>query len=182
MGASSVTGVGPGSVLSVQPVIKGLVKSSNIAPNAITADKIAKAPIVLNTATITLDSNGYRNMPLVFKHAAGVIATLPAATGTGDVYKFYVGITVTSNSYKIKVANATDVLQGMSISPADTDVTERGWETLPDSDTITMNGTTTGGVKGDFIEIVDIASGLFYVKMFLSSVANGVTPFSAEVN
>ena len=42
---------------------------------------------------------------------AAVTLTLPAATGTGAVYKFIVSVTNTSN-YKIQVADATDTIDG----------------------------------------------------------------------
>jgi hypothetical protein len=48
-------------------------------------------------------------------------------------------------------------------------------------DTITWNGTTTGGYVGDMIEIEDIASGLFQVKVLGKATGTEATPFSAAV-
>ena len=90
MGATSVTGVGNGSASNIKPlIINGSVKTVNIELNAVTAAKLYKAPLVLSAATITLDSDD-AGIPLVFTRAAGVVVTLPAATGTGNVYNFYV--------------------------------------------------------------------------------------------
>jgi hypothetical protein len=50
------------------------------------------------------------------------------------------------------------------------------------SDTITLNGTTTGGVSiGDWVEIVDVASGVFAATGLTTSSGTEATPFSATV-
>lgn len=109
--------------------------------------------------------------------------TLPAATGTGDVYKFVVGAVNTSN-YVIKVANASDVMYGNVItnSTGDTPDLAQPWPTAADSDTITLNGTTQGGVAvGDFITVQDIATNKWSVFGVTTSSGAEATPFSAGV-
>lgn len=182
MSATTNEGTGHGSAAKVKPLIfNGSVKTVNIEPNAVTAAKLYKAPLVLNTATITLDSS-LSGIPLVFTRAAGVVVTLPAATGTGDIYKFYVNTTVTSNSYKIQVANATDIISGLALANDGDGEPANGWPTTLTTDTITMDGSTQGGIKGDSLEIIDIASGQFCVRAFLTNSGTEATPFSAAVS
>jgi len=182
MGATSVTGVGNGSASNMKPlIINGSVKTVNIELNAVTAAKLYKAPLVLSAATITLDSDD-AGIPLVFTRAAGVVVTLPAATGTGNVYNFYVNTSVTSNSYKIQVANATDIISGLALADDGDGEPTNGWPTSSTTDTITMDESTQGGIKGDSLEIVDIAEGQFCVKAFLTNSGTGATPFSAAVS
>lgn len=182
MGATSTTGVGQGSAGIVKPlIINGSVKTVNIEPNAVTAAKLYKAPLVLSTATITLDSDD-AGIPLVFARAAGVVVTLPAATGTGNVYNFYVNTSVTSNSYKIQVANANDIISGLALADDGDGEPANGWPTSSTTDTITMDGSTQGGIKGDSLEIVDIAEGQFCVRAFLTNSGTEATPFSAAVS
>ena len=51
-----------------------------------------------------------------------------------------------------------------------------------DEGTITLNGTTTGGVnKGDWIELEDIASGVWGVAGTITGSGTEATPFSAAV-
>jgi hypothetical protein len=139
------------------------------------------APISI-TAAVTVDRDIHANGPiLLFAVAAGATVTLPASAGTGDRYRFHVHTTVTSNSDKIQVANSTDVMQGMIITCADGGDTTVGWETASTSDTITLNGTTTGGVKGDYIELEDVATGFWRVTGFTSATGTEATPFSAAV-
>jgi hypothetical protein len=56
-----------------------------------------------------------------------------------------------------------------------------GYRTAADSDTITLNGTTTGGLKGDIIRIVDVAANLFSVTVMSAATGTEATPFSATV-
>ena len=115
MGATSVTGVGNGSASKLIPSIKGLIVSGNLGSECVSESAmsnlgLSKSPIVLDVAAITVNADSHANIPLVFNRAAGVTVTLPAATGTGHSYKFFVNTSVTSNSYKIQVANATDIM------------------------------------------------------------------------
>jgi len=88
---------------------------------------------------------------------AAVTLTLPAATGGGARYKFYVSVVNTSN-YVIKVnaTPGTDIMQGQIITNSTGDAATAAvitWLTGADADTITMNATTQGGVtRGDWVE------------------------------
>jgi len=94
-------------------------------------------------------------------------------------YTIVVGATVSSGSHVIRVASASDVIQG-AVSVA-TDIAGVTCPTAVDSDTITMNGSTTGGVRGSLIEVQDIASGIWSVRGSLVSTGTEATPFSAAV-
>jgi hypothetical protein len=119
---------------------------------------------------------------LTVNAAAGLTLTLPAASGSGVQYKVFVGTTVTSNSVVIRVANASDTMSGMALSCADGGSTMNGWETAADSDTITFNGSTTGGILGDHVELVDCAANKWAVMVYTSSTGTETTPFSAAVS
>ncbi len=193
MGATTTEGTGNGSASNIKPLIlNGSVKTVNIEPNAVTAAKLdnnalSKAPLVLDVATITLDSSK-ANIPLILDRLAGVVVTLPAATGTGDTYKFYVKTTVTSNVYKIQVANGIDIMSGVAFGSDDetplsgTPTAIDMWIAGASDDTITMDGSTKGGKKGNHIEILDMASGMFHVRAVLTQTATEVTPFSNAVS
>jgi len=134
----------------------------------------------VTASTLTVTQADYNGQTIGLSRAAGITVTLPAATGTNAVYRFLVTTTVTSNSYKIQVANATDVISG-ALNVAGTTGTPFG--TLPASDTITMNGTTTGGVAGSYVEIIDVATGIFVITAGgLIGSGTVATPFSAAVS
>ena len=114
---------------------------------------------------------------------AAVTLTLPAATGTGAVYKFIVSVTNTSN-YKIQVADATDTIDGIMLYLDEDGTAVTAFPTVGASDTVTLNGGTTGGIVGDYLEIVDIAADKYHVRgvMRVAAGANPATPFSATVS
>ena len=115
---------------------------------------------------------------------AQLTATLPAATGSGAVYKFIVSVVNTSN-YVIKVVG-NDTMDGNILTNSTTDNPDLSqfWATAIDSDTITLNATTKGGLSiGDFIELIDMAADQWAVwGITTTSGASEVTPFSAGVS
>jgi len=115
--------------------------------------------------------------------AAGSTCTLPASSGSGARFRFVISTVATSNSHIIKVANATDVMSGVIIAANDTDGSASAWETAATSDTITLNRTTTGStIKGEWVELEDIASGTWAVTGVIAATGTEATPFSATVS
>lgn len=140
---------------------------------------MAYKPLVL-TASATLRADTHAGAVTRINAAAGLTLTLPAATGTGDVYIVEVGTTVTSNDYIIQVANATDVMEGAV--GVTTDAAGVVIPTAATSDTITMNGSTKGGLLGSQVVLQDVASGKWAVSGALVSTGTEATPFSAAVS
>lgn len=136
----------------------------------------------LSAATVTLSAEKHADRTLLLDRAAGVTATLPKATGSGAKYRFRIKTTATSNDYIIKVGNAVDIMQGVIMALSDGSNAVLGWETAADSDTITLNRTTTGTAKvGHVIEVEDIASGVYAVSGNIAQSGTEATPFSAAV-
>lgn len=138
-------------------------------------------PIAVTSATLTLTRNVHANgVSVVLNTATGVTVTLPQATGSGDEYEITVGTSVTSNNHIIQVANSTDIIQGAAVMPSPG--TSGSFSSTATSDTITMNGGTTGGIKGSSVTIKDVATGLFVIKAgAILATGTAATPFSAAV-
>ena len=113
---------------------------------------------------------------------AAVTLTLPAATGSGAVYKFIVSVTNTSN-YKIQVVG-DDTIDGIMMYLDEDGTAVSAFPTVAASDTITLNGGTTGGIVGDYLELIDIAADQYHVRgvMRVAAGANPATPFTAAVS
>ena len=116
---------------------------------------------------------------------ASATFTLPAATGTGAEFKFIVSVVNTSN-YVIQVTG-NDTIDGSVVVTNDS--TDGGtaslisWPTVAASDTITLDGTTTGGVNiGDYVLLTDIATDQYSVSGLLNASGTEATPFSAAVS
>lgn len=133
----------------------------------------------VTTATVTIDSATHEDLVVTLNRAGGITATLPAATGSGARYKFIVGTTFTSNGIIQVVGN--DIMTGLAIVAQDGGDTSVLFETAVDSDTITFNGTTTGGLKGADVELIDIAADTWWVNVRTAATGTEATPFSAAV-
>ena len=142
---------------------------------------LSTPPVSVTGATLTCTKDVHAGRTTVISAVAGCAVTLPAATGTGSVYRFVIGSTITSNSTTIKVANATDVMSGRAFVISDGAAAVLGYATTSTSDTITLNGTTLGGLAGDHIEIIDAITGTFAVRVFTAATGTEATPFSATV-
>ena len=116
---------------------------------------------------------------------ASATFTLPAATGTGAEFKFIVSVVNTSN-YVIQVTG-DDTIDGSVVvtndSTAGGTASLISWPTVAASDTITLDGTTTGGVNiGDYVLLTDIATDQYTVSGLLNASGTEATPFSAAVS
>lgn len=132
------------------------------------------------TASFTLDRHIHAGSVVNLSAAAGLTVTLPASAGTGDVYTLFVKTTVTSNNDIIQVANGTDVINGgVALS---TDIGGTNMLASATSDTITMNGSTTGGLAGSWVRLVDVASGFWMAEGFLVTTGTEGSPWSAAVS
>lgn len=132
-------------------------------------------PITLTAAT-TLNRRTHAGTLIILGSATGFTVSLPVATGSGDVYTFFVSVTVSSGSHVV-AANGTDIIQGgVDVS---TDIGGVTILAIPTADKITMDGSTTGGLKGSSFQLTDAASGLWMCDGFLVSSGAEATPFSA---
>lgn len=138
--------------------------------------------VTVDSATATVTAAAHSGRTVLLDRAAGQALTLPAATGSGNSYKFMVLTTITSNSTTIKVADATDVMAGVAIVANDTDNSASIFETAATTDTITFNGGTTGGIKGATVELQDVAESLWLVRVVGAATGTEATPFSATVS
>jgi len=145
---------------------------------------IGSGLVAETTATLTMTQILHGGQTVTMSRAGGLTITLPAATGTGSVYKIAVAVTVTTPSYIIQVANATDEFVGIVYQvDADTSDALVAYPALDADgfDTITMNGTTTGGIMGDIYTIIDIAAGKFQLIGHQTGTGTVATPLSAAV-
>lgn len=138
-------------------------------------------PINITTTPLTLTAEAHSGTVITVNRAAGVTFTLPAAAGYGSIFEIVVGTTITSNSLIVQVANSSDIMTGVAWQAADGGSTSNAWETGATDDTITMNGTTTGGIKGDRIVLKDVSANVWAVSIFGAATGTEATPFSSAV-
>ena len=149
-----------------------------------------------SSTTLTVSEHAGR---IVYNSGAGAVTyTLPAINATADSAvagpgadynnlnnlgaKFTIfSDTTKTGSLIVQVANATDVMSGRAIFVDDTSDNAVGFNTASSSDTITLNGTTTGGVAPSIIECVALTTGKWAVSVSSANTSTPATPFSAAV-
>jgi hypothetical protein len=137
-------------------------------------------PISMTAATFTATKH-HAGATLVTNRAAGVTVTLPAASGSGRNYEFVVGTALSGGSFIVKVANSSDIMQGSAYGDDGDGEPANGWATAADTDTVTMDGSTQGGLIGDRIMLRDYAANKWAVTVFMQQGGTEATPFSATV-
>jgi hypothetical protein len=100
------------------------------------------------------------------------------ANNYGATYNFVLSTTVTGN-FIVKVANSSDTMVGTAILGSGT--TALVFSTATASDTITLSGTTTGGVGGATISATVVGANRYKVNVVSGATGAVATPFSATV-
>ena len=137
---------------------------------------------------------------IVHNDAAGAVTyTLPAVNATADsavagpgpdinnlnnvgaTFTIINSITKTGDLV-VQVANSTDVMSGSAVYIDDTNDNVVGFETVATSDTITLNGTDTGGVTYAKIICTVLGTGLWSVSVHTGCTGTPATCFSAAVS
>ena len=137
---------------------------------------------------------------IVHNDAAGAVTyTLPATNANSDsavagpgadfnnlnnvgaTIEIFSSITKTGDLV-VQVANATDVMVGSAVFIDDSSDNVVGFETASTSDTITLNGSTKGGVTFSKIVCTVLASGKWKVDVTSGCTGTPATPFSAAVS
>jgi hypothetical protein len=128
----------------------------------------------LTTAT-TLSSSLHEGLVVCMNAAAGFTITLPLATGSGNYFDVLVTTTVTSSNHVVKTGGS-DVLTGTVTTASTATSVATGCQST--NSTITMNGTTTGGLIGSWMHFVDIGTATWFVEANL--VASGTAASSVS--
>lgn len=141
--------------------------------------------LVAGGATLSVTEALHDGKVIALDTAAGTVCTLPASTGSGARFRFVVTTIATSNSHVVKVANSSDTMTGMILAVSDdAGFPVKGYtaDATAGADTITLNRSTTGStVKGEWIEVIDIATNKWAVSGMTAATGTEATPFSATV-
>jgi len=111
--------------------------------------------------------------------SAGPGQSANTANNEGVLYRIWVPTTIATSSLKIGT-NGTDKFVGSIImNDVDTDGAALvGFSAAAANDFINLNGTTTGGVAGSWIEIFAIAANKYMVRGTVLGTGSVATPFA----
>lgn len=117
-------------------------------------------------ATLTMSAASHDGRILTVNKADGTAITLPNATGSGATFKIFIGTTISSNTTTITCGQAADNFVGfMSIFKAATAITP--FIIGGSNSVITLDGSTRGGTAGDMIQLIDVATNVWYLEEIL---------------
>ncbi len=178
---SSETALAAGS-LATDDIILVADASAGYAAKKITADVLRSgiAGVVATTATsLTVTKALHANRTVMITSATPIAVAMPAATGTGDVYTFIIGVAATATPHSI-AALTTDVVEGIHWVLTTTSDAVVGFITSATSDKIELNGTTKGGLPGERWVWIDSETGTWNVHGWGKSTGSHATPFAAS--
>ncbi len=139
----------------------------------------AVVAIAAATTTLTWTVATHAGMLTTIASTGGLTITPPAATGTFNCYTLLAITSISGGSVTIdaKLGNASDVFGGNSFSGA-SGGTAGTFGTATNSNLITLNATTTGGLIGTLVQMIDMKTNAWYV--LINNVCSGTaaTPFS----
>lgn len=139
--------------------------------------------LVTAAATLALTLADHSQRTILQNSVTGCAMTLPAATGSGALFKIVVGKTITSVGLTVKAANASDAFIGNQFVISDGAAAVLGYIASANTDdTVTFNGTTTGGYAGDQIVIQDVNVNQWQVLVHNKGTGTEATCFSATVS
>ena len=174
---------------------QGPVKSINGFQGVGTGNSVS---IAAGATSLTVDTHACR---MLYHNVAGAATlTLPAinssadsgvagpgndpnsANNLGASFEIYIGEDK-SGDFVLQVANANDTITGNAlIVDTDTNDAAEGFMTAAASDTVTLNGGTTGGKAGTIITCKAIGENRWGVQVTSGGTGNLATPFSAAVS
>lgn len=143
-----------------------------LSPAAIAAGSTKTLTAANAGATTLLDTN------------SGSVVTLPAATGTGNTFKFFVSVATTSAAHKILTGAADNVVglligQNSNTAKVFQGTSASAYRSLQ----MPFAGTQpSGGLQGDWFEFIDTAANTWFVKGAYSAGTTPTTPFSTATS
>lgn len=161
----------PNGVVVTGPATSGTVALNSPVP-------VAAGATLAVTAAMS-------NSPILLNTAAGSVATLPAATGSGNKFRFVVTTTASSNAHKILAASSSDFLNGNAVGHTAAGATLAFSAAAATVHSIQMPFAGTqpsGGFIGDWFEFIDVAANLWAVSGMYQSGTTATTPFSAATS
>lgn len=145
--------------------------------------KLSTRSVVLATggsdSTTTITPAVHSDKDVVIDNATkAATINLPSASGSGAHYNFYIGTSITNgagNSITFVAGTAGDFF-GKAWVVSDNSAAVLGY-VAAGSTSINFDGTTKGGIKGDWVECRDVALGKMMVRVMTNATGTEATPF-----
>lgn len=142
--------------------------------------KLSTRIVDCTAASLALTVALHDGKTVTLNAATGIAISLPDSTAgatLGARFKLFVGTTVTTTSVITITRDGTATFFGQIIQLADGGNTLAAYE-LPGSTVITLgtSSNSTGGTKGDYIDIECVASGVWRIQAWTTAAGTEATP------
>ena len=133
--------------------------------------------VTVATTPLAITELAHDGKVIVLTKTDGQAVTLPTATGTGKMLRVIIGAKVASSATTINTAALDEVMTGNALQLADGGDTIGAYEAAATVNGISFDGSTKGGLKGDYVELIDIGSKLWFVRIVCAATGSEATPF-----
>lgn len=154
--------------------------ASTITGATLVNSLVTSAPINAGS-TLSVTAALHAGKTILLDQVAGTVNTLPAATGTGNVYTFIGKVALTSVSNIWNAVGSDKISGGILINnTGDTVAATADFWPATAASSVTLTGTLAagGGSIGDRTVFVDIASAIWAVTGMWTTAIDPVSPFS----
>lgn len=144
------------------------------------AADLAERVVTLTAGSQSLTPEAHANRLLIVSSEltnAAQTKTLPKAVGSGNEYEIVNNAVLTQGL--VIAALGADVLSGTAFVRSETATSTDVFHTTATDDKYTFNNTTTGGLRGDRVKLVDIAAGTWLVYIEANGSGTLATGFAA---
>lgn len=134
--------------------------------------------VAVTAALESLTAVEHDGKVVTLSKTGGIDLTLPAASGSGVRFLIVV-VGDTTDAYTITVADTcNDTIRGSVVVAQDCGNEAQAFESGTSATVITLNSGTTGGEIGDYLELIDVATDMWFVRGVLNGSGCEATPFS----
>jgi len=189
--SNSITLAGTDSTTMTFPTTSATVARTDAANTftgtqtvgALVVTGVTQAPIAVGSSVAATATNA--GATFLLNTAGGSTLTLPAATGTGNIYRAVVSVSTTSAAHKILAASSSDYIIGKACGSTASGATLQFSSPAATNHSLQMpfaGSQPSGGIIGDVYVFSDIATNLWHCVGQYEAGTTATTPFSSATS
>ena len=158
--------------------LNGFISFGPKAVVSLTADTTLTVATHAGRVLTCNDADGKFTLPSITSGSSSAVAgtnDYNVLSNLGTTYLFWVETLATDMDIK---TDGTDKFYGAVYTGIDSEETGETFAAAATNDVMTLNGTTTGGIVGSWVEVTAIASAKYFVRGSLIGSGTIITPFA----
>ncbi len=150
---------------------------------ALVASGVTQAAVAVGSSIAASATNA--GTTYLLNTAGGSTLTLPAATGTGNVYKVVVTVSTTSAAHKVLAASGSDFIIGCAVGQSNAGAVLGFHSAAATNHSLQMpnaGSQPSGGITGDSYTFTDVATNLWVCSGMFTAGTTATTPFNSATS